>query len=66
MAARRARDCIAASGLVIGVGNFLFALFNAIFFVGPFSQVDHFATLAAKGAKAISGVPYVLFPALRA
>jgi hypothetical protein len=51
---------------VITVWKFLYGLFNAIFFVRPFSQINHFATLAAKWTKAIGGIPHVLFTALRA
>lgn len=69
MAKRRTRDCIAASGLVSWwCGKFLlfYRLFNAVFFVGPFAEVDHFAAFAAKWAEAVAGVPLVFFAALRA
>jgi hypothetical protein len=40
-------------------------LSNAIFFAGPFAKIDHFAALAAKRAKAVTGVPLMFFAAMR-
>ena len=47
-----------ASGLVIRVRQFLLALFDAIFLVRPFPQIDEFAAFAAERAEAVVGVPY--------
>ena len=60
------RHCIVASGLVILVRQFLFALFNPIFLVRPFAQIDEFAAFAAERAEAIVRVPYMFLAASRA
>ena len=48
------------------VRQFLFALFDAIFFVRPFPQIDEFAAFAAERAEAVAGVPYHFLAAIRA
>lgn len=46
-------------------GKFLFALFDAIFFIRPLAQVNQFAALAAKRPKTIVGVPLMFNAAVR-
>ena len=44
----------------------MFACFDAIFLVRPFSQIDHLAAFATERAEAVAGIPYVFFTAVRA
>src|SRR3989338_4678564 len=66
MAARRTRNLAFTSGLVIGRKQLLLALFDAIFLVCPFAQVDQLAAFAAKRAEAVAGIPLMLLATLRA
>lgn len=47
-------------------GQILLALFDAIFLVRPFAQVDEFAAFAAEGTEAVAGVPFHFLAAVRA
>lgn len=67
MAAWRAWRGLIASSLVRRLGKLLFFcwLRNAIFFAGPFPQVNQLATFAAKRTKAIAGIPLMFDTAMR-
>jgi len=52
--------------LVRWLGKFLlcFTLLYAIFFVGPFTQIDQLAAFATKRASTVVGVPLMFFTAM--
>lgn len=70
MASWRPWNKLAASGLVRRLAEFLFVLVSglrdAIVFVGPFSQIDELAALAAERSGRVAGVPLMFFAAVRA
>jgi hypothetical protein len=65
LATRRAWDQSVASGLVILIGEIVgyFALFDAIFFIGPLAKINELAAFAAEWPIRITGVPLMFFPA---